>query len=99
MVRQFYHQGTVSCLSFSPSGQQIGTGGANEKIKFWDLSGAKKAEFKKEDLHCVSFSPDGEMVAMTGADGTVRILNRSGQEQLQLSGHQKPVHSVIFSKF
>jgi len=97
LVEQYYHQGIVWCLSFSPDGQQIGTGGANDKIKFWDLSGAKKAEFKKKDLNCVSFSPDGQQFAMTGADGTIRILSRSGQEQLQLPGHQKPVHSVTFS--
>ena len=95
------HEESVYSVSFSPDGQTIASGSADDTVRLWDRQGKPIGQpFKGHEsgVNSVSFSPDGQTIASASADGTVRLWDRQGNPIGQpFKGHESSVFEVSFS--
>jgi WD40 repeat protein len=92
---RFRHDSHITCLSFSPDGKTVVTGGNSKALVWWDaVTGKETRRLTVNPMSVVSlqFSADGKVLAVGGNDGTVRILDggtgterRSIQEAMRRS--------------
>ena len=95
------HVGEAFCLSFSPDGRTLASGGKDCLVKLWNLQNGKELRSLKghrATVSSVDFSPDGKQIASAGWDGTVKFWNPSGGKMLaNFIGHTGEVLAVVFS--
>ena len=96
---------TVLCVTFSPDGTLLASGGADYAVSLWDIEDPSEAgvlvtlEGHADAVSGVAFNPDGTLLVSSSLDGTLRLWNVETQEQLAvLSGPEEvEVRSVAFS--
>jgi hypothetical protein len=95
------HTGLVGSVAWSPDGNRLLTGSADETAKVWDAAGGPERLTLKGHTTMVFFvawSPDGRRLATGGGDGTAKVWDAAGgRELLTLTGHTGPVWSVAWS--
>jgi WD40 repeat protein len=95
------HTNKVLCAVFSPDGQTLATGSADQTVRLWDLTNGKERGVLRGHSDAVSslaFSPDSKTVATAGWDGTVKLWDVfSGKERGTLHGHEDEVLAVAIS--
>jgi WD40 repeat protein len=95
------HTNYVCDVAFSPSGKQIVSGGADGKIKFWDVESGqcqRTLDGHEEWVHSVVISPDGRFLASGGRDNSVKWWDvESGKLLKTFVGHSELVKSVAYS--
>ena len=77
------HETHVCCVTVSPSGSHIASGGSDGKAKIWSESGeggewarVQVLEDHTSDIRAVCFSPDGKQLA-TGSFNVIKIYSFS----------------------
>jgi WD40 repeat protein/serine/threonine protein kinase len=100
------HIGPIWALAFSPDGQRLATGSADQTIKIWDAATGQEALTLREHQGVITslvFSRDGHRLISTGIDQAVRVWDarpwqdgEKGQEFHTLRGHGRDVMSVAF---
>jgi WD40 repeat protein len=101
------HDDNVWSLGYSADGKLLASGGADNKVRLWDVSGT--APKVAADLHgygstvnVVAFSPGGRILATGSNDTTVRLFNvsdpRHPQEIAAAAGHTGGVDGLAFSR-
>ena len=85
------HAGSVSSVAFSPDGQRLASGSADQTVKIWDSATGKELFALKGHagrVTSVAFSPDGQRLASGSGDKTVKIWDSAtGKELFSLKGH------------
>ncbi len=93
--------GSIGCLTSSPDGLHLATGGPDRWIRIWDAAtGRLEAAFRAhwEGVRCLKFSPDGREILSGSEDGSVRIHDAAtGEEALAFYGLTAPVADVDIS--
>jgi WD40 repeat protein len=71
------HRGNMHCMSLSPDGTKLVTGGVDSVVRIWDLATGELLRAMvghNHYIHGVSWSPDGTVIASAGSwDGTIRL--------------------------
>jgi WD40 repeat protein len=97
------HTGTVISLAFSPDGNTLASGGADNAIKVWEVATGQNTitvDGAGANEWCwVAFSPDGKMLVSAGADQKIRLWTiANGKSAGILDAKQKAgFPMVIFS--
>jgi WD40 repeat protein len=100
LVLQTGHAMRVDGIAFSPDGQLLASGSADNTIKLWDT--ASKREVRTLAGHnggikAVAFRPDGQWLASGAIDGNIKFWDvATGKEMRNLSGNGS-VTTVAFS--
>ncbi len=94
------HTRAVKCLTFSPDGKKLASGG-DEIIKIWDVETGKVINSiwgHMRSIYTLAFSPDGKYLASSGKDGKVKLWDaKDGQLLETLHEHWKVVRKLVFS--
>ena len=95
------HTDTVYSVAFSPDGQTLASGSADDTIILWD---ATTGEYKetlighKRAVYSIAFSPDGQTLASGSWDKTIKLWDTATWKYRHtLVGHEKVVYCVAFS--
>ena len=91
------HSIWVYTVAYSPNGQTIVSGSADETIWIWDANTGEHLQTLQghaDSVLSVAFSPDGQTIASASADNTIRLWDANMRT---LQGHTGPVSSVAYS--
>jgi len=101
------HNGTVRCVTVSPSGSHIASGGFDNKVMLWSEPGeggewarVQVLEDHTSYIYAVCFSPDGKQLATGSNDESIKTYSfNEGSAILAhtLEGHTHWVRSLSFS--
>ncbi|MEQ9371771.1 MAG: AAA family ATPase [Coleofasciculus chthonoplastes F3-SA18-01] len=93
------HVDSVFCMSFSPDGQMIASGGKDTTIKLWSIDGTllNTLQGHKSDIVAITFSPNGELLASASCDKTIKLWSLDGTLINTLKGHKNYVLALSFS--
>lgn len=93
--------GMVRCVAITIDEQFVVSGGFDNKIWIWQVSGGKVAKVLSGHLNSINdlvISRDGRLIASGSKDKTVRLWSlRSGNLVHSLQGHTREVNSVALS--
>lgn len=91
------HKGQVLAVAFNAKGDQLGTGGADNTARVWDVpvSFPQKSYPTTSAATRVAVAADGKTFAIATADGIVKVFPQ-GEEKgaLELKGHTGAVNFV-----
>ena len=100
------HRYHIGCITFSPDGKILASGGWDHTIVLWDaITGQQKAVLKDNnfnamggDVRCLSFSSDGKTLASGHGDGNIRLWDvKTTKQKKLLGGHSSHVYCMSFS--
>ncbi|WP_413174371.1 protein kinase domain-containing protein [Anabaena azotica] len=95
------HSQSVISVAYSPNGQTLASGSADDTIKLWDVTTGNLLQTLSGHSYRVAFSPDGQTLASINreiTDETIKLWDvRTGNLLQTLSGHSYGVSSVAFS--
>ena len=95
------HTNKIFSAAFSPDGQTLATGSADQTIRLWDVAAVRERLVLKGHADAISslaWSSDGQILASASWDKTVKLWETStGKELATLSGSAEEVLCVAIS--
>ena len=95
------HGGPVWAVGFSPEGDRIVSGSADDTVRVRDTASGEKLLVLRghgADVNAVGFSPEGDRIVSGSSDSTIRVWDAiGGEEFLVLHGHEGTVWAAGFS--
>lgn len=95
------HENAVLALAISPDGRYLATGGADKRVRLWNLDtldAVRTYTRQREFVSALAFSSDGRTLAAAGLNGGLSI-GRANQRRLsrRLRGHSEQVNALAFT--
>ncbi|MEZ6121145.1 MAG: WD40 repeat domain-containing serine/threonine protein kinase [Pirellulaceae bacterium] len=91
MLARYFHEITAAKLSFTPDGNRLVSGGAQDdpdnqgELKVWDTSFPTLSDLdqmKKQTVWEIALSPDGQSLAVIGDDGIVNVFDTASEQRI-----------------
>jgi WD40 repeat protein len=82
------HAGTVNCLTFSPDGKLLISGGEDGFIRVWDAASGECLRFlriRESTVLALHYTSDGQKLAANCSDGQLWFLDPNSLKQLLLT--------------
>lgn len=101
LVLQTGHAMRVDGLAFSPDGQLVATGSADNSVKLWDVNSYRELRTLAghvRGVKAVAFSPDGRWLASGSIDGTIKVWDVSGGQELRSMSGNGSITTLTFSR-
>ncbi|MFN9835171.1 MAG: AAA-like domain-containing protein [Pseudanabaena sp.] len=92
------HSKWITCLCFSPDGERIVTGSADQLLIIWNVNGTIIRTIKAHDrfIEDVDISPSGRIIASVSRGHDTKLWNMEGNLIADLDGHSDKVLGVRF---
>ena len=95
------HGEHVRSIVFSPDGQTIASGSADNTIRLWDAATGQIKNIltdHRDDVNRVVFTPDGSTLMSGSNDKTIRVWDfATGLQKQVLTGHSASIYSIALS--
>ena len=100
-IKTFQDSGKVNAVAFSPDGNFVAAGNADNTIQLWSVRYGNQVNVLKghtDQIVSLAYSPDSTRLASASRDKTVIVWDvRAATKLFTLSGHTMYVSSVAFS--
>ena len=86
------HRAPITCLSFSPCGRLLASGGEGRRVRVWDLaegSVVKELRGHLDTVTSLAWSRDSRLLATGGMDGAVKLWDVAAAGGAN-DGHSSP---------
>ncbi|HZO31879.1 MAG TPA: WD40 repeat domain-containing protein [Chloroflexota bacterium] len=100
VIGHIEYTGRHSSIAFTPDGETLATGSADQAIRFWRVPDGvlTQALTGHGEVSDIAFTPDGQTLAFTAGNGTVRVTRASdGAQLLSWKPHDLGVRSMTLS--
>ena len=95
------HEGTVTCITYAPSGKLLASGSIDKTVRIWNPATGELVRIltvHKEAITAVTFSPDGKLLASSSQSGETRLSNiADGKVVAEFAGPDKGATALAFS--
>jgi WD40 repeat protein len=97
------HAHNIWTLAFSPDGETIATGSADETIQLWDVASGEPVGDPilghEGGVTSLAFSPDGDVLASGGLDAAILLTDLASRQRIgpPLTSHEASVNSLMFN--
>jgi WD40 repeat protein len=95
------HEKEVLCLSLSPDGHILASGGADAMVKLWNpLTGKllKSIPAHTMAVRALAWSPDNRFLASAGSDRLIQLWRADGSLAGTIIAHDEPVITLAWSR-
>jgi WD40 repeat protein len=103
LLQTLPHNGWVTCLAFSPDGQNLLTAEAGNRLQTWQRNGWQRTQVTLivgwPAMRALAYSPDGNTLVTGHGDGSILFWDvASGELRFWLAGHAKTITSLAFDR-
>jgi WD40 repeat protein len=97
------HQGAIACLTLTPDGKRLVTGGEDNTIRLWDPATGKEVQRLPglgKAVRSMACAPDGKTLAVGGYPASVHLvdLKTGGERKLAEGGKEDWIAALAFSR-
>jgi WD40 repeat protein/serine/threonine protein kinase len=95
------HPGVAICVSGSPDGMSVASGGSDRCLRVWDMERGECTQTLQGHeafVSGVAWHPSGERIITASADGTARVWDIAQQRCVQiLEAHRGPIRDLMMT--
>jgi WD40 repeat protein len=100
-LQVYRHTQPISVVAISPDGERVAFADNTPAVWLWEIGTGRPRELSRLSgiCKCLAFAPDGGSIAVSVAARTLLLDTDRGKSLAVLSGHEKEVRVLDFSRY